>query len=284
MGFESGMSLTGAGKQMAAMCIALGDYDNDGSLDLYISDFQGSSDHLWHNDGTGYFEEVSIKAGITSPTLNRLSFGGGFFDYDNDGWLDLFIANGYVYPEVEQVAPETHFKQISSLFHNQGNGTFVETTGEAGEGLKTPYVGRGVAFVDFDNDGFMDVVVGNNGDPPLLLHNGGGNGNRFVNFRLVGTKSNRDAMGARIRVTAGGMTQMREILSGGSYLSQSDLRAHFGLGKTDKVERVEVAWPSGLKQSFRDVAAGKFYLIHEGQNELGLQTFRPGKVQKQGQQ
>ena len=134
-----------------------------------------------------------------------------------------------------------------------------------------------MAFVDFDNDGFVDVVVGNNGDPPLLLHNGGGNGNHFVNFRLVGAKSNRDAMGARIRVLAGGLSQIREIAGAGSYLSQSDLRANFGLGKAARVELVEISWPSGQKQTFRDVAADKFYLIQEGRNELGSQTFRPGK-------
>ena len=273
-GVESGMGLTGLGREMAAMCISLGDYDNDGRLDLYVSDFQGASDHLWHNEGKGFFEEVSDKAGITRPTREVLSFGGGFFDYDNDGWLDLFIANGHVYPEAEQVSPTIHFKQINTLFHNQGNGKFVETTAVAGDGFKTPYVGRGVAFVDYDNDGFVDVVVGNNGDPPLLLHNSGHNGNHFVNFRLVGTKSNRDAMGARIRVLAGGLSQIREIAGGGSYLSQSDLRANFGLGKAVRVDLVEISWPSGQKQTFRDVAADKFYLIQEGRNELQLQGFQ----------
>jgi hypothetical protein len=270
-GIESGMGITQRGIAMAAMCISLGDYDNDGWLDLYISDFQGSSDHLWHNERTGFFDEVSDRAGITVPTAAVLSFGGGFFDYDNDGWLDLFIANGHVYPEAERVSPTVHFKQINTLFHNQGNGKFVETTAVAGDGFKTPYVGRGVAFADFDNDGFVDVVVGNNGDPPLLLHNSGGNGNHFVNFRLVGTKSNRDAIGARVRVLAGGLSQIREVAAGGSYLSQSDLRTNFGLGKATRVDLVEISWPSGQKQAFRGVAADKFYLVQEGRSELGLQ-------------
>src|SRR6266404_362243 len=249
-GEAAGMAFTIRGQTMAAMCISLGDYDNDGWLDLYISDFQKSSDHLWHNAGKGYFDEVSDEAGITVPTRDVLSFGGGFFDYDNDGWLDLFIANGHVYPEVEQATPEIHYKQINSLFHNEGNGKFVETTKLAGSGFQTPHVGRGVAFADFDNDGFVDVVVANNGDPPLLLHNSGGNGNHFLNFKLVGTKSNRDAMGARIRIVAGGLSQIREIAGGGSYLSQSDLRANFGLGKATRVESVEITWPSGQRQVF----------------------------------
>jgi hypothetical protein len=281
IGIISGMGLTSRGNAMAAMCISLGDYDNDGWLDLFITDFQKNSDHLWHNDGKGSFDEVSDQAGITVPTRDVLSFGGGFFDYDNDGWLDLLIANGHVYPEVEQVSPDVHFKQINSLFHNEGNGKFVETTKLAGNGFQTPYVGRGVAFADFDNDGFMDLVVGNNGDPPLLLHNSGGNGNHFLNFKLVGTKSNRDAMGARIRVQAGGISQIREIAGGGSYLSQSDLRAHLGLGKATRAETVEVKWPSGQRQVFHDVDSDKFYLIEEGRDQLGLQRFANHPVQRQ---
>jgi hypothetical protein len=268
VGINSGMAVTSRGNVMAAMCISLGDYDNDGWLDLYISDFQGD------------FWDVSYAAGIEYPTRDVLSFGGGFFDYDNDGWLDLFIANGHVYPEIEAIQPLIHFKQINTLFHNEGNGKFVETTKLAGDGFKTPYVGRGVAFADFDNDGFVDIVVGNNGDPPLFLHNSAGNGNHFVNFRLVGTKSNRDGMSARVRIVAGGLSQIREIAGGGSYLSQSDLRANFGLAKKTRVETVEIRWPSGLKQVFKDVEADRFYLVEEGKDQLGLQNI-PRKASSQ---
>jgi hypothetical protein len=270
---ETGMAFAANGGAMAAMCISLGDYDNDGDLDLYISDFQLSSDHLWHNDGKGLFDEVSDPAGITGPTRNVLSFGGGFFDYDNDGWLDLFIANGHVYEEVEKVSPEVHYKQINTLFHNEGNGKFVETTKSAGDGFQTPYAGRGAAFADFDNDGNIDVVVANNGDPPLLLHNQGAAHNHFVNFKLVGTRSNRDAMGARIRLRTGGLSQIREIAGGGSYLSQSDLRANFGLGKATRAAHVEIWWPSGQHQVFANVAADKFYVIQEGSYRLAPQQF-----------
>ena len=273
VGLLSGMALTRQGLTMAAMCISLGDYDNDGRLDLFISDFQKASDHLFRNNGQSAFEEVSDQAGITGPTHDVLSFGGGFFDYDNDGWLDLFIANGHVYPEIEKASPGIRYKQINSLFHNERNGKFVETTKQAGNGFQTPYVGRGVAFADFDNDGFVDLVVSNNGDPPLLLHNSGGNGNHFLNFKLVGTKSNRDAMGTRVHIVAGGLSQIREIEGGGSYLSQSDLRAHFGLGKATRAETLEISWPSGLRQVFHDVEADKFYRIEEGRDKLDLQRF-----------
>ena len=271
----AGMAYNKYGQPMGAMCISLGDYDNDGFLDLYISDFQASSDHLWHNEGKGYFVEVSDQAGITAPTRNVLSFGGGFFDYDNDGWLDLFIANGHVYPEVEQVSPTTKYKQRNSLFHNERNGKFTESSVAEGISALPPRTGRGGAFLDFDNDGFVDVIVANNDDPPTLLHNNGSVGNHFVNFKLVGTKSNRDAMGARIRVVAGGIAQIREIAGGGSYLSQSDLRANVGLGSATRAESVEVSWPSGAKQTFKNVEADKFWLIVEGNPELARQPIKP---------
>jgi len=272
-GSMSGMAFTSAGLTMAAMCISLGDYNNDGWLDLFISDFQGSSDHMWKNDGQGNFDEVSDSVGLTVPTRNILGFGGGFFDYDNDGWLDLFVANGHVYPEIEQVLPEVHYKQINSLFHNDRHGKFIDVTKSAGEGFTVPHIGRGVAFADFDNDGFMDLVVANNNDPPSLLHNSGGNGNHFVSFKLIGTKSNRDAIGARLKITAGGMSQIREVQSGGSYMSQHDLRAHFGLGDTSKIDKLEISWPSGAKQTFTDFPADQFYSIEEGKDELGYQPF-----------
>jgi len=278
IGTISGMGLASGGYAMAAMCISFGDYLNDGNLDLFITDFQQNSDHLWRNDGKGSFDEVTEQAGIALPTKGVLGFGGGFFDYDNDGWLDLFVANGHVYPEVEQASADVKFKQINTLLHNEGNGKFVEKTKSAGSGFATAYVGRGVAFADFDNDGFLDLIVGNNGDPPLLLRNGGGNGNHFLNLRLVGHKSNRDGLGARVKITAGGLSQIREIYGGGSYLSQSDLRANFGLGKITKVDRIEINWPSGIKQVFRDAEADRFYQIDENSDAMTLQKFAPNRT------
>ena len=271
-GLRSGMSLTIDGLEMAAMCLSFGDYNNDGRLDLYISDFQAEPSHIWRNDGRR-FTEVTFLAGIAAATEKVLSFGGGFFDFDNDGWLDLFIANGHVYAEVEQ-ASKVSYKQRNSLFRNNGNGKFTEVTGVSGSGFATPYVGRGAAFADFDNDGDLDVIVANNDDSHLLIYNQGGTGNHFLNFKLTGTKSNRDAMGTRIRIGAGTMTQIREISGGGSYLSQHDLRAFFGLGRNTKAESVEVTWPSGLQQVFRDVDADGFYVLEEGKEQLTRQKFR----------
>jgi enediyne biosynthesis protein E4 len=273
IGLQAGMALTIDGNTMAAMCMSLGDYDNDGNLDLYISDFQGAGDHVWHSDGHGSFDEVSNVLGITVSTKPVLSFGGGFFDYDNDGKLDIFIANGHVYPEVDRASAGIHYKEINSLFHNEGTGKFAEVSATSGDGFTVPRAGRGVAFADFDNDGNMDVVVANDGDPPTLLHNEGADGNHFLNFKLVGTKSNRDAMGARLRLRAGKVSQIREIAGGGSYLSQSDLRAHFGIGKSTSATELEVSWPSGEHQIFRNIPADKFYLIVEGKNKLEHQQF-----------
>jgi len=213
------------------------------------------------------------------PTFNVLSFGGGFFDYDNDGWLDIFIANGHVYPEVE-TAGGAHYRQLNTVFHNLDNGKFLETTKETGVAALPRRVGRGVAFADFNNDGFVDVVVANNGEAPFLLQNSG-NKNHFLNFKVIGTKTNRDGMGARIRVTSGGISQIREIEGGGSYMSQSDLRASFGLGTARSADKVDVIWPTGEHQVFQNVAADKFYRIEEGKNELEMQNIagrtHPGK-------
>ena len=260
----TGVALTGDGLAMAAMCISHGDYDNDGNLDLYISDFQAVPDRVFRNDGKGFYDEVSDTVGIAEATRSVLSFGGGFFDFDNDGWLDIFIANGHVYPEVEQAEPKVRYKQINQLFRNDSKGLFVEVTKGAGDGFRVPYAARGAAFADFDNDGDVDIVVANNSDPPLLLRNSGGTGNHFLNFRLVGSKSNRDATGAKIKVRAGGVTQVREISAGGSYFSHSDQRAHFGIGSNTSAESVEVVWPNGHRQLFRGIAADKFYTIDEG--------------------
>jgi hypothetical protein len=272
VGVEAGIAFSSSGDRMAAMNISLGDYDNDGYLDLYISDCQNRPDHLWHNNGHGYFDEVSSEAGIAGIT-NKLSFGGGFFDYDNDGWLDLFVANGHVMPEVEQISDAIHYKQKPLLFHNDHNGHFLDVSASSGEAFEKAYAGRGVAFADFNNDGNLDMVVANVDDRPVLLRNEGKTGNHFLNFKLVGTRSNRDALGARIKLRAGGLSQIREVMGGGSFMSQSDLRAHFGLGKAAQADLVDVSWPSGLHQTFRNVAADKFYMIEETNDQLKLQQF-----------
>jgi hypothetical protein len=230
--------------------------------------------HLWRNTGGGTFEEVSREAGIATITARYLSFGGGFTDFDNDGWVDLFIANGHVYQGVENSTVKGHYKQVNLLFHNNRDGTFTDVTADAqanGNGFSVPHLGRGAAFADLFNDGHEDIIVGNNDDPPSVLRNRGGGTNHFVSFKLVGTRSNRDALGARVRVKAGGISQIREIAAGGSYLSQSDLRAHFGLGRGTLIDTVEVNWPSGARQEFHNVKTDRFYLIEEGRPAIATQ-------------
>ncbi len=268
---SAGVALNEDGGTMAAMCISLGDYNNDGLLDLYVSDFQEQGDHLWRNTGAGTFEETTRHAGIALTTVRYLGFGGGFFDYDNDGWLDLFVANGHVYPSIEDPAHGTHYKQTNLLFHNERNGKFSNVTSSMGNTFSVPHLGRGVAFADFENKGSMDIVIANNDDPPSLLKSSGGP-NHFINVQLVGTKSNRDAIGARVRIKANGLAQLREIQGGGSYLSQSDLRAHFGLGASARIDSLEVEWPSGVHQTFRDVRADRFYTLTEGARSLTERT------------
>jgi len=280
----AGVGLTEVGGTMAAMCLSIADYDNDGLLDVYVSDFQDMPHHLWRNLGGGTFEETSRKAGIATITARFLSFGGGFTDFDNDGWVDLFIANGHVYQGVENSTVKGHYKQINLLFHNNRNGTFTDVTADArahGNGFSVPHLGRGAAFGDLFNDGHEDIVVGNNDDPPSILRNRSGGTNHFASFRLVGTKSNRDAIGARIRVKAGGISQVREIAGGSSYLSQSDFRVHFGLGASRRMDSVEVTWPNGGRQAFKDVNADQFYEIVEGNPTLKKQAIAPRAAAKQ---
>jgi hypothetical protein len=273
VGMPAGVALNEDGGTMAAMCISLGDYNNDGLLDLYVSDFQDQGDHLWRNTGGGIFEEVTRQVGISAATIHFLGFGGGLTDYDNDGWLDLFIANGHVYPGIENRSQGTHYRQLNLLFHNDRHGHFSNVTQSAGSGFSVPRLGRGAAFADFDNDGRIDIVVGNNDDPPSLLRNSGG-ANHFVNIKLIGTRTNRDAIGARVKVRSGGITQLREVQGGGSYLSQNDLRAHFGLGAASRIDSIEVNWPGGQSQRFQNVKADQFYTLEEGRSGLQLTVVR----------
>ena len=268
----AGIALNEDGGTMAAMCISIGDYNNDGLLDLYVSDFQDAGDHIWRNTGGGIFEEVTRTAGIAAITVHSLGFGGGLFDYDNDGWLDLFVANGHVYPGIESPARGTHYRQLNLLFHNDHRGGFSNVTAAAGSAFTVRHLGRGAAFADFDNDGNLDVIVGDNDDPPALLKNSGGP-NHFVSIRLIGTRSNRDAIGARVRVSSNGVAQIREIQGGGSYLSQSDLRAHFGFGANRRIDVIDVNWPGGSHQRFQNVKADQFYRLREGAAALEVDTF-----------
>ena len=267
----AGCALDENGVALSGMGVAVADYDGDGWLDIARTNFSEQMTSLYHNYGNGAFEDASIKAGLG---VNRryLGFGVGFFDYDNDGWKDLFIANGHVYSQLADRKLHISYRQPRLLYRNLGNGRFQDVSADSGAALKSANLGRGCAFGDFDNDGDVDILINNLDGPPTVLRNDGGNRSNWIQLKCVGTKSNRSAIGTRVKLTAAGRTQIDEIMSGSSYYSQNDLRLHFGLGKAAKAELVELAWPSGLKESFRNLPANRTYLVREAQ---GIEGAKP---------
>jgi hypothetical protein len=205
---------------------------------------------------------MSLRAGLG---VNRkyLGFGVDFFDFDNDGWSDILLVNGHVYSQIAKKKLHLKYREPRVLYRNLGNGRFEDVSARAGAAILEENLGRGCAFGDFDNDGDVDVIINNLDGPPTLLRNDGGSGNASLLVKCVGTKSNRSAIGARVTVTRGGRRQIREVMSGSSYYSQSDLRLHFGLGRAAAADLVEIAWPSGLKESFRDLPASHLFVIQE---------------------
>jgi len=268
---KAGVAYNEDGREEAGMGAHAGDYKGDGWLDIIRTNFSDDTSTLYHNNGDGTFTDVTYVSGLGANT-QFLGWGTLFVDVDNDGWPDLFVANGHVYPEVDANALNSTFRERKVLYWNQRNGKFKDISLDAGPGITTPFNSHGVAAADFDNDGVVEILVNNSHDPPSLLKNNGEHGS-WLSLKLVGTKSNRDAIGARVTVSAEGHQQLQEVCSGGGYISQSDFRLHFGLGKATKAETVEVKWPSGLRQVFHDVDADKFYQIQEGSSQLALQRF-----------
>jgi enediyne biosynthesis protein E4 len=272
-GLVSGLALGGDGRPRAGMGVDAGDYDGDGHLDIIVSHFSEDYHALYQNSGHGLFTDVSYQAGIAVPPLRYLGWGAGFLDVDNDGLPDIFVANGHVYPGVDRFGGGTTFLQRNQLFHNLGNKRFKEIGAEVGGGLAIRKSSRGAAFGDYDNDGDIDVVVVNIDDRPTLLRNDTASGNHWITLQLEGDagksgpgpKSSRDAVGARVRLEAGGRAQVAEVRAGGSYLSSNDARQHFGLGPAARVERVEITWPSGRVETVSGLPADRFYLAREGQ-------------------
>jgi len=266
----AGIALNGQGQALGSMGAAWGDYDHSGRLSMFITEFADQPNTLYRNLGFGNsgprgFEDVAMQSRLGQPSLPYLGWGTKFFDMDNDGWLDLFVACGHVYPQMDNVKGSAAYAQPMLLHRNLRNGTFEEVSEAAGLADIPPKARRGAAFGDIANNGNVDIVVLNVGEPPMLLLNTNNNSNHRVLFKLEGTKSNRAAIGARVTIHAGGMTQFDEVRSGGSYLSQNDLRLHFGLGAATKMESVEVRWPSGKTETYKDVAADKIYSVTEGQ-------------------
>jgi enediyne biosynthesis protein E4 len=259
----AGIALNSEGQALGSMGVSWGDYDHSGRLSMFITEFADQPNTLYKNLGHGEFEDLAMRSHLGQPSLPLVGWGTTFFDMDNDGWLDLFVANGHVYPQMDTVKGSAAYAEPMLVHRNLHDGTFEEVSKAAGISDMPLRSRRGAAFGDIANNGNVDIVVLNVGEPPSLLLNTNKNGNHRVLFRLVGTKSNRAAIGARVTIHAGGMTQFDEVRGGGSYLSQNDLRLHFGLGSATKIDAVEVRWPSGKTESLKDVVADNIYTIVE---------------------
>jgi hypothetical protein len=264
LGYESGVALSEDGAEHANMGVALGDYMHTGRMSVFISHFSDEYAVLYRNDGELNFSDVSHASGVAPPTVPFVGWGDAFVDLDNSGWLDLVLVNGHVYPQVDNARLGTMYKEPKLVFQNQRNGTFKDVSAQAGGALAVPQVSRGLAVGDLFNSGRLDIVVENLTGGPMILEAKSPPENHWVSFQLEGSPSNRLALNARVYVTTGSMRQMDEVRSGGSYLSQSDLRLHFGLGDAAQINSVEVRWPNGATQTFKDVAADRFYRVKQG--------------------
>jgi hypothetical protein len=266
---EAGCALSPDGKPQAGMGVSAIDYDLDGNLDIVKTNFAGDTPSLYHSVGGANFEDTTFAAGLGAHT-QYLGWGCGFFDFDNDGWADILICNGHVYPEVEQLKTEAGYAQHKLLYRNMRNGRFEEVTEQAGPGITAAVAARGCAFGDFDNDGDIDAVVNVVNGLPQLLRCDSSSGNNWIKVKLIGTKSNRSAIGARVICTATlpgeskPHRQMDQVRSGGGYFSQSDLRVHFGLGKAQKVDVLEIRWPSGQLEVLKNLAVNELVVVKEG--------------------
>jgi hypothetical protein len=279
IGIAAGAALSPDGKPQAGMGVAAGDYDHSGRLDIVKTNFAGDTHSLYRNLGNDSFDDVTFQSGLGLNT-KYLGWGCGFFDMDNDGWLDILVCNGHVYPEVEQLRTEAAYAQRKLLYRNLRNGHFEDVSLEAGPGISTPAPSRGCAFGDFDNDGDIDVVVNCVNDLPQLIRCDSTTGNHWIKIKTIGTKSNRSGIGARIKCVARfpgieqPVEQIDEVRSGGSYFSQNDLRAHFGLGKATKVDRLEIRWPSGHTDELKDLDVDRVVHVKEGQGIVKTDVFR----------
>jgi hypothetical protein len=264
IGLQSGTAVSEDGSEQASMGIAVGDYDHSGRPSLSVTNFSDENDLLYRNEGKWNFKEVSYPSGIALPSLPFVKWGTAFVDLDNDGWLDLFTVSGHVYPQVDTLPSGSGYREPKLLQMNQQDGTFCDASDLAGKAITEKRASRGLAVGDLLNDGNMDLVVGELDGKPMILRNHGVPGHHWVSFELNGTKSNRLALNARVSIATGGVTQSDEVHSGGSYLSQNDLRLHFGLGVATKVEKVEIHWPSGRTEVLTNVAGDEHYIVVEG--------------------
>ena len=275
IGVKAGCAFDENGIAMSGMGVGVADSDGDGWFDIIRTNFSDQVTTLYRNNGDGTFHDASLAAGLG---INRkyLGFGAAFFDFDNDGWKDILLGNGHVYSQLAGRKLHLTYKQPKILYSNLRNGRFADVSAISGAGIQAEHLARGLAFGDLDNDGDVDVVVNNLDSAPSLLKNDGGNQRHALTVKCIGTRSNRSATGTRVKVTVAGREQIDEVMSGSSYYSQNDLRLHFGLGAAQKADRVEVLWPSGLKESFADVKANQIVVIQETKGIVKSEVFRQG--------
>jgi hypothetical protein len=275
VGFQAGVALDENGKALANMGLALGDYLHNGRPSIAITHFSEQYLEVFRNDGNLSFTDVSNISRIARATTHVVGWGDAFYDIDNDGWLDLIAVNGHVYPQVDQANIGINFREPGQLFLNQHDGTFRDVSDQVGPALKLPRVGRGLAIGDLFNDGVQEVVVENLEGEPVIFRPQGGPRNHWISFELAGTRSNKLALNARVKVTAGELTQTDEVRSSGSYLSQSDLRLHFGLADQHRAGKVEIFWPSGGTDRLTNLEADHFYCVKEGAGAVPCASIRP---------
>jgi len=264
IGTTAGCAYSQDGKSQSGMGIAIGDYDRNGTMDIFKTNFAGDTSTLYSNTGTGMCEDRTFASGIGMNT-RWLGWGVGFLDLDNDGWLDLFLVNGHVYPEVDSLKAEAAYRQPKVVYRNLHNGRFADITAQLGPPVTTEKASRGAAFGDFDNDGDTDVVVNNVHDTPDLFRLDQTSGHHWITLKLVGTRSNRSAIGSLVRVITADGEQRQEVRGGGSYYSQSDQRLQFGLGEAKRVERVVVRWPNGEEESWSSLPVDLIQVLMEGE-------------------
>jgi len=257
----AGVAYNADGDTEAGMGVDFADYDNDGDPDLYVTHFFSETNTLYRNEEGQRFTDATTTAGLAGPTIDLMGWGTRFFDYNNDGLFDLFVANGHVYPQVDEINTGSPYRQPNQLFANMGRGRFQQIT--SGDALDTEHVSRGSAFGDYDNDGDWDIFVVNLDDKATLMRNDGGNKRNWLYVRLVGTEDTRDGVGALIEIDGGPNKQWRRIHGSGSYLSHSDLRAHFGLGAEQRVGSVKITWRTGSVQTVRDIPANHLLVVHQ---------------------
>ena len=271
-GVSAGIAFSEDGVARAGMGVDAADYDRSGRPSLIITNFANQMISLYHNEGNGLFVDEAPRSDVGRATLVTLGFGCFFFDYDNDGWPDIFVADGHIENEIERVQKRVSYAEPPHLFRNLGGGKFQEVTESMGSAFAAPKVARGTAYADIDNDGFLDVLVTTNGGRPYLFHNEGG-GNHSLRVKLVGTKSNRDGIGSVVRVTSGKDEQWQMLRSGSSYLSQSELVLTFGLGKESKADSVEIQWPSGQVDKLSNLSASQTVTIQEGKGVIAARPY-----------